>query len=171
MANKIGSNQYIYKKRLELSDKALKSIWQVIAIVAIGLIIIQKTQPPIISPIPPGQVYAEEPKVIIPPPTTENIISYIVATFMPEGKAVALKALDCFYSESGLRADAQNWNPPYTDKNGVFHSATWDIGVAQINDVHKMSVEDRLDYRKNIDKAYQIYKNRGFSAWYAPACR
>lgn len=91
----------------------------------------------------------------------EQIVAYITKVFAPEGKHIVVKAIQCFYGESGLRSDAVGVN-----KNG-----TNDVGVAQINSIHGMSTEDRLNFKKNIDKAYKIYKSRGFSAWYAPTCR
>lgn len=115
----------------------------------------------IISPIADDPiikvVYASEEA-----PELEQIVSYITKVFAPEGKQVVVKAIQCFYGESGLRNNAVGVN-----KNG-----TNDVGVAQINSIHGMSTEDRMNYKKNIDKAYKIYKSRGnFSAWYAPACR
>jgi hypothetical protein len=98
-----------------------------------------------------------------PPPTDEEVLSYIVEVFSPEGRAVVVKAMNCFYSESGLR-----WNAVSpVNKNG-----TRDGGIAQINDVHKLTMEERLDYKINIQKAYDIYKSRGdFGAWYGVGCR
>ncbi len=95
-------------------------------------------------------------------PTKANIIAYIAKVFENEGTAVQVRAINCFYSESGLRTDAVS----PTNKNG-----TIDRGVAQINSIHGMKPEDAHDFKKNIDKAYQIYKRRGFSAWYGKACK
>ena len=98
-----------------------------------------------------------------PPPTDEEVLSYIVEVFSPEGRAVVVKAMNCFYSESGLR-----WNAV----SAVNSNGTRDGGIAQINDVHKLTMEERLDYKVNINKAYEIYKSRkGFSAWYGIGCR
>lgn len=96
-------------------------------------------------------------------PTKANIIKHIADTFAPEGTAVVVRAINCFYSESGLRTEAVN----NKNKNG-----TIDRGVAQINSIHKMLPADAHDFRKNIQKAYQIYKNRGnsFQAWYGKNC-
>lgn len=58
-------------------------------------------------------------------------------------------------AESGLRADALNKN-----SNGTF-----DVGVFQINDVHKISRQDRMDFEKNIRFAYKLYKAQGFNPW------
>lgn len=97
-----------------------------------------------------------------PTPSTAQIVHEIARVFEPEGKAVVVKAINCFYSESGLRADA--YNP--RNKNG-----TNDAGVAQINSIWKMSLEERFDYRMNIRKAYEIYKRSGsFNPWYGALC-
>ena len=96
-----------------------------------------------------------------PTPKRSEVIAYIAKTFEPEGAQVMVKAVECFYSESGLRYNAVNVNT-----NG-----THDGGVAQLNDVHKMSLEDRMDYKKNIDKAYELYKRQGFNPWYGKLCQ
>ena len=91
----------------------------------------------------------------------DPIIGEINRTFKNESRVTIAKVIHCFFGESKLNPLAYNFN-----KNG-----TADVGVAQINDVHGMSVEDRQDYRKNIKKAYEIFKRRGFSAWYHKNCR
>lgn len=102
-----------------------------------------------------------------PTPGTAEVIQYIAQVFKDEPAHIQVKAIECFYSESGLRWNAIN------DKNT---NGTTDAGVAQINDVHKMSVQERLDFKKNIEKAYKIYlgKNGGrknFAAWYGARCK
>lgn len=91
----------------------------------------------------------------------EQITRYIIEKFEPEGRNVAVRALACFISESGLRPKAV----------GVNNNGTNDVGVAQINSIHGMSTEARMDYKKNIDKAYTIYKRRGWGAWYGKECQ
>lgn len=91
----------------------------------------------------------------------EQIVGYITKVFAPEGKHVVIQAINCFYSESGLRNDAIGKN----------NNGSNDVGVAQINSIHGMSIKDRMNYKKNIDKAYKIYKSRGnWSAWYGRGC-
>ncbi len=67
------------------------------------------------------------------------------------------KFISVMKCESGLRADAINKNT-----NGTF-----DLGIAQINDVHgkKISRADRLDFIKNIDYAYKLFLDQGFGPW------
>jgi hypothetical protein len=107
-----------------------------------------------------GQIYAQEPDNR---PTLENITKYIIKKFEPEGRNVAVKALACFISESGLRADAFNGN----NTNG-----TSDYGVAQVNTVHlkRFGNDFTTNWMSNIDVAFKIYKERGWSAWYGKYC-
>lgn len=100
-----------------------------------------------------------EPKSDLP-----EIVSYIAYKFEPEGKDVVVQAINCFYSESGLRPNAVGQN---TDTH---RSKDW--GVAQLNDYwHNLTEEQKTEYKANIDKAYDIYKGRGnFSAWYGKRC-
>ena len=82
------------------------------------------------------------------------------------------KAITCFKTESGLKAQAFNGK----NKNG-----TWDAGVAQVNQIHCPKIgltgEDckqaLFDPATNLDLAYKIFKGRGynFSAWYGTGCR
>jgi hypothetical protein len=98
-----------------------------------------------------------------PTPSKSEIIGEIAKVFEPEGTAVVVKAISCFYSESGLR-----WNA-YNDKNS---NGTTDSNVAQINSVHikRFGNKFQTDYKENIRVAHMIYKERGFDAWYAPGC-
>ena len=102
----------------------------------------------------------------IPTPTElEQVVAYITRKFEGEGKDVVVRAINCFYSESGLRVKAvgQNSDEPRSK----------DHGVAQLNDYwHKLTEAQKTEYKANIDKAYEIYKGRGdnFSAWYGKRC-
>lgn len=99
------------------------------------------------------------------PSELESIVAYIARVFEPEGKAVVVRAINCFYSESGLRSKAVGHN---TDE-----VQSTDYGVAQLNDYwQKLTPEEKTDIKANIDKAYRIYKDRGdnFSAWYGELC-
>jgi hypothetical protein len=100
------------------------------------------------------------------PTDLENIVAYIARVFEPEGKHIVVRAINCFYSESGLRENAvgQNSDGPKSK----------DHGVAQLNDYwHKLSEAEKTEYKANIDRAYKIYKGRGnnFDAWYGRGCR
>jgi len=154
--HRVGSNQF--QNKYGLSKDAMLSIWQVVAITAVSVLVITKLQPKIISPLSDSQhiVYAAEGKSEL-----QEITDYVIKKFEPEGRQVAVKALACFISESGLRNEAVNVN----------HNGTNDVGVAQINSIHGLSTEDRMNYKKNIDKAYQIYKSRGWNAWYGAYCK
>jgi|GEM_PF-3568780 hypothetical protein len=95
--------------------------------------------------------------------TKENIVWYIMKIFGKHGTDVAVKAISCFYSESGLRTDAYNFN-----RNG-----TEDRGVAQINSIHGLTPNDAHNYRKNIDMAEKVYLRAGksFNPWYGKMCK
>lgn len=101
-----------------------------------------------------------------PTPTElEEIVAYITRVFEPEGKAVVVRAINCFYSESGLREEVVGQN------NDAPRSKDWN--VAQLNDYwHKLTEAEKTSYKANIDRAYEIYKGRGnsFSAWYGKLC-
>lgn len=91
------------------------------------------------------EIEIEEPKE----PTTEEIIcSY------DWNCEQALAIVKC---ESGFNQYAINLNT-----NGTF-----DLGLWQINDVHRISREDRFNISKATAHAYKIYQGRGnnFSAW------
>lgn len=147
-----------------ISPQAERSIYHVIIITFILCFLVNKFQPATVSPL--SDVYAYTPvssPTQTPEPTTENIVAYIAKVFEPEGTAIVVKAIDCFYSESGLRTDAYNFNA---------WNSTDDRGIAQINSIHGMKPEDAHNPWKNIDKAHQIYKSRGnFSAWYGRGCK
>ena len=131
---------------------------KILYILSLGILLAVLT----VSQAPNLFVYAPVKKEVRPP-TDEEVVTEIAHVFRKEGRHVIVKAILCFYGESGLRYDAV----------GINKSGSKDGGIAQINDIHKMSLEDRLDYKKNITKAYEIYLNRGknFNAWYAPSCR
>jgi hypothetical protein len=92
----------------------------------------------------------------------EQITTYIVRKFLPHGRQTAVTALACFISESKLKTDAYNFN-----SNG-----TEDRGIAQINSIWGMKPEDAHDWKKNIDKAYEIFlrSNKTFNPWFGKGC-
>lgn len=126
-------------------------------------------QPTFISPVEadytPSQVVTTP--TIQPSPTPEtahdpewvDIAKEIIDVFKPEGKQVTEWALRCFYSESGWRNEAYNFN-----KNG-----SDDRGVAQVNSIHNF-MGNLHDYKYNIRKAHEIYKRQGKNAWYGKQC-
>jgi hypothetical protein len=99
---------------------------------------------------------------IVEPSEKEKIVAYITRLWEKHGTDQVVRAINCFYSESGLRTDAY----------GVNNNGTNDAGVAQINSIHGLSVEERMDWKTNLDKAYHIYTSWGNSwkAWYGKAC-
>jgi len=170
-------------ERLEISGLELKKkTWRDIAYILFCLLLAsallydaKNSQFDIISPIPDAKAEVVKiVKVFQPTPTPdptqpselESIVAYIARVFEPEGKHVVVKAINCFYSESGLRPDAKNQN---TDDVG---STDW--GIAQLNSYwHDLSEAEKTEVKANIDRAYEIYKGRGgnFSAWYGKGCK
>ena len=87
--------------------------------------------------------------------TKEEIQAEIVRVFGESAK----DALCIAKMESGFRADAVN----SANSNG-----TADVGVFQINDIHSMSWDSRMDARINIAKAKEIRDAWGsWEAWVA----
>lgn len=100
------------------------------------------------------------------PATTPNIVQYIAQKWEKHGTGEVVKAINCFYSESGLRPNAvgQNTDGPKSK----------DYGVAQLNGYwHNLSELEKTNFIANIDRAYKIYTGRGnsWSAWYGKGCK
>lgn len=62
------------------------------------------------------------------------------------------KVITC---ESNFKANALHFNT-----NG-----TTDVGLFQINDIHGLSVEDRLSPQKNIEYGVKLYAEQGLAPW------
>lgn len=173
--NAKGSNQFKTKKK---ARKDVTGQWMFVflcfVVTILGLRAIQLeiyndgfnqayAEVELISPVAPEPTKAPNPT---PTPTElEEVVAYITKKFEPEGKHVVVQAINCFYSESGLRPNAvgQNNDAPRSK----------DHGVAQLNDYwHKLTEAEKTDIKANIDRAYKIYKGRGsnFSAWYGKLC-
>ena len=97
-----------------------------------------------------------------PTPDTKEVIDEITEVWKDEKKSDIIRAINCGYGESGLRINAININTNGTRDHSVF----------QVNDVHtkRYGQEFKNDWRTNIRVAYQIFKNRGWDAWYARSC-
>lgn len=191
LRNRIGSNQYQTKHQDHWKKTLLVGVILLLIIGGLGRAFKVYTTPKILSPIPEKAQAAEkeagqsaEVKIAsltptttptaTPEPTIEpeaqkselvEVVAYIAKVFEPEGKEIVVHAINCFYSESGLREEAVGQN------NDIYLSK--DHGVAQLNDHwHNLTEEEKTDYRANIEKAYKIYKGRGdnFSAWYGKRC-
>ena len=155
MKNKLGSNQYKERTKYRFG----------VSVVILGLLCLlvafwgyySKPQT-MISPLPRSFMPVIVKTVVASP--GDPIVDEISRVFKNEGTKTVAKAIMCFYSESKLNTLAYNFN-----SNG-----TADAGIAQINDVWGMSIEDRQDYRKNIRKAYEIYKKHGWTPWYGSGC-
>lgn len=83
-----------------------------------------------------------------------------IATFFyrKEGFEVAKTALKVAMKESGFRSEAYNLN-----RNGSI-----DLGCWQINSIHNVDNDIRLDCVKSTNWIYNnLYKKKGFTPWYA----
>lgn len=85
----------------------------------------------------------------------QQIIDYIVEVFGEDAPA-AFNVLFC--ENASLNPRAVNHN-----RNG-----SRDLGVFQLNDAYHGG-EENFDYKRNVDKAYQIFKSHG-SKWTAWTC-
>lgn len=117
-------------------------------------------------------VFAVEPNIagtsaeLTKKPTLPNIVEYIAQKWEKHGTGEVVKAINCFYSESGLRPTAVNQN---TDG-----PKSKDYGIAQLNGYwHNLSELEKTNFIANIDRAYKIYTGRGnsWSAWYGKGCK
>ncbi len=83
-------------------------------------------------------------------------------------------AMAVFKAESGLRANAMNWNCRYGDISTSCkfedRSLAWsvDCGITQLNFPGQECPKEAFDAEWNIQKAYEWkYKTRGFQPWVA----
>lgn len=169
-SNKVlGSNQFKMRNKTDIQNaKLLVGYLMIFTAMLVGAHTYKSSNPEFISPVAVQK--AEAVSIVSPTPANApselvEIVAYITEVFEPEGKQVVVRAINCFYSESGLRKDAvgQNTDGPKSK----------DHGVAQLNDYwHNLTSDQKTEVKANIDKAYQIYKGRGgnFSAWYGKLC-
>ena len=168
---KLGSNQYKSKDKefLGLHAKTWASVWFVVATVAIVAPLLKHE---VIDPC--GTTGCHDVVKAAEPELTEQatIVAEIATVFEPEGAKIVAQAIYCFSSEGATKdPKTGKWifNPKAVNESNS--NGTIDRGIAQINSVHGMKPEDAFDFKKNIRKAYQIYKSRGnFTAWYGSRC-
>ena len=128
----------------------------ILIFIAAGAIVFATT-PKVISPCAStgcqiAHVYEKESKTQL-----EEMISYIVKTFEPEGSLVVFQALEVAQCES-------HWNPQAYNYNT---NLTGDYGLFQINTVHIVRYGSGFmyDWKTNVDVAYKIYKSSGWNPW------
>lgn len=119
-------------------------------------------------------------------PTIVKAVAYLAKTFENEGPQVIYEAISVGKTESGWRHDAKGWNciydvlgnvkPQKTEKTDVSKACkpedrdqAWsvDCGIMQINVAGKECPKALFNPETNIQKAYEMYKRRGWQPWVA----
>lgn len=106
-----------------------------------------------VTPVAAMESYNMTEEVKPLPPGVEEIIRF---NFKDLGETTVQQALRVFRCESGLRPAAVN------DKNT---NKTSDLGVAQINSVHKVPARFLKNPKVNIAVARQLYDEQGWTPW------
>jgi hypothetical protein len=119
----------------------------------------------------PVVIHFQSPLVIVP---KNSAMSEWQAQFFQNGKRLtAYQQYVCeeFGSACSVALAIQRAENP-TGKCEIYHynpDGTLDWGYFQINTVHLqrpgLNLRDLLDCRANIDFAYQLYREKGFSPW------
>ncbi len=116
-------------------------------------ILIEPRKDTFISPL---SVEAKEPiKTLSHKRTWDEVLVMIVDRWSKYGKKATYEAIKVFECESGLNEYAYNKNT-----NG-----TTDSGVAQVNSVHRQTVEAMWDAEKNLDFALALYEKQKWTPW------
>src|SRR3990167_630705 len=153
MKNKLGSNQFEVKYKYNF----VSSVLILAAFLALVAVVGYYNKPqPMISPLP--RSFMPTIVKVVEASPGDPVIDYISFVFRKEGTRVVGKMISCAYGESKFNTDAYNYNTDGSD----------DLGIFQINSKHGYSIEDRRNYKKNIQMAYKIYKTQGLRAWYHP---
>ena len=169
MSHKRGTNQYrIIQKPFTCTEKVLVTL---LITLCIG-IYIERTRPATISPCPDDgcRVYIASPiEYSDIHPSNADIIAYIAKTWESESNDTILQALQVAKYESGYRIDAKGYNCRY---DGVSMACkpqdrpkAWsvDCGIFQHNVLG--TVCPAMTWRENIEKAYALFKRRGWNPW------
>lgn len=120
-----------------------------------------QAQTEMVSPLPvstptPKPTPTPEP-ITIQPVTTDTVTeqdrikSYIRQVFGVDAEKAITMIATC--ENGSFDPKAINWN-----KN-----STWDAGIFQVNEIHGYSMQQMQDWKQNIDAAYKIYKNAGYT--------
>lgn len=84
-----------------------------------------------------------------------KILAYIVDVFQDDSADAITMVRKCENSTFEMRRGGQNSN------------GTYDWGTFQINEIHVARYGDgfKTDWKENVDVAYQIFLDRGWTAW------
>ena len=129
------------------------------SVIACGMVVVLQPKPQVFADPRSDVKVVEIEKVVekpVPVPLdckTEKcqILAYIVEKFGDDA-ADAITIIN--------KCENHNFNPKATNYN---RNGTVDRGVFQINSIH--GGEELYDWKKNVDKAYEIFQRRGWTAW------
>lgn len=158
---KLTKDHSIDRRTSQARDLETAGRWFIITLVLIALAILFKSlkepNKPIVAPVKPEELKIELPQVVYASEPDEPF--EIMALIRRKGQALGIddytitRFIQVAKCESGLNPDAMNKN-----RNGTF-----DVGLYQINSVHKQ--KNMTDVERNIDYAYSLFIRQGFSPW------
>lgn len=100
-------------------------------------------------------------------PNNSNVVNLIKKYFYED----PLTAISIFMSESGLRANAKNWNCKYNGKSTFCKESdrhlAWsvDCGITQLNFLGKDCPSESFDIEWNFKQARIKFDQRGWQPW------
>lgn len=183
-----GSNQHKTRRRMTVLESVLTIGILATGITAWGIHDRQAFIKNAISPLADPVYAAETATTPTPKPVPGWVTGAQTVTegFSQFGVKVTAQALDVAQNESGWKSDAQNWNCWYSADGTVKSQKTestdvstscreqdkpmaWsvDCGLLQINVSGKTCPADLFDPKKNVAKAVEMYKRRGWTPWVA----
>ncbi len=149
-----------HTNRFGLKQSTMVSVWQMVALILLGVIVTMKLQPPVISPLSDNPfVETVRATEVTPKTDVAGAIKRIAGQHAP-------RLLKIAKAESNFKENA--WN---NNTNG-----TIDIGVFQINSIHFPNVPGQtreakirwlLNAENNIIFAMNLYLSQGIKPWSA----
>jgi hypothetical protein len=155
------------QRRLRQTLNTLYVIFSSVALIGVGWNFKQdiadrlpvQAQSEMVSPLPvstpkPTPTPTPEPiaiQAITPITEKDRIKDYIRLVFGVDAEKAIIMIGTC--ENGSFDPKAINWN-----KN-----ATWDAGIFQVNEIHGYTMQQMQDWKQNIDAAYKIYQDAGYT--------